>query len=162
MDRGDPEEAIEQLSRPAGLAVVAGQIWLEAAQRIYSSKEQDGLLAEAARAAGFPEVHTLYHATFGVQPGRAEAAAPLVREMGKHGADFFRGLRTVPRRYRASHPRGLIWTAWVRYLTATLALAPFKGHPADVYKGRGALQYWTAARPAAIVKELRENGAPSL
>src|SRR5262249_8966195 len=52
-ERGEPEEACHLLRRSIGLGTVAGQIWLEAAQVIYSQKEQDGRLAEVARDAGF-------------------------------------------------------------------------------------------------------------
>jgi hypothetical protein len=162
MDRGEPEEACEGISRPTGLAVVAAQLWLEAAHRIYSSKEQDGLLAEVMRAAGHPKAHALYHAAMGVQPDRAKAAAPLVLELGKCGAAFFRRFAAVPRRFRQRHGRLPTWIAWVRYLAATLALAPRKGHPAAVYQRRGTLRYWTATAPGTIVKELQEKEAPGL
>jgi hypothetical protein len=162
LDRGEPEEAYSQLSRPTGLAVVAGQLWLEAAHRIYSSKEQDGLLAEVTRAAGWPEAHALYHAALGVQPGRAEAAVPLVLELGERGAAFFRRLGDVPRTYRRRHGRLPVWTAWIRHLAATLALAPRKGHPADVYQRWKGLRYWTTGAPGEIVKELQEKEAPGL
>jgi hypothetical protein len=162
LDRGEPEEAYSQLSRPTGLAVVAGQLWLEAAHRIYSSKEQDGLLAEVTRAAGCPEAHALYHAALGVHRGRAEAAVPLVLDLGQCGVGFFRRLGDVPLTYRWRHGHLPVWTAWIRHLAATLALAPHRGHPADIYQRWKALRYWTTRAPGEIVKEMQEKGAPGL
>ena len=114
------------------------------------------------RAAGCPEVHALYHAAMGVQPDRAAAAAPLVLALGKRGAAFYPRLEAVPCQYRKPYGRVRVWAAWIRHLAAKLALAPFKGHPAEVYQQLGTLRYWTTTDPGEILKQLQETECPGL
>jgi hypothetical protein len=161
LERGEWEEAYQTLSSPVGFGAVTAQLWLEAARRIYSNKEQDGLLADVTRAAEHPEVHALYRRLHAVEPERAAAVAPRLRDLGEQAASFYHGVDALALeepRWR----RGRVWAAWVRYITATLALAPAKGHPAHVYQRLGRIRYWTVDSPRRDLAELRQMKTPGL
>lgn len=162
LDSAAPEQALAVMARLTGFPGVAAQIWLEAARRIYSSKEQDGQLAEVTCAAGHPDVHTLYRRALAVDPERALAAEPLVLDVGDWGCAFYRELAGLPLPDAEAQQSAPVLEAWVRHFAHTLSLAPRMGHPAYLYQRLDALRYWTAERPAEIAAGLGKQGVAGL
>jgi hypothetical protein len=161
LEKGEAGAAYAMMGKLTGFAALAGQIWLEAAHRIYSSKEQDGTLAEITRAAGHADAHDLYRSSLAVDPERAAEASPLLLDLGDWGAAFYDALGAqVPEDARRAS--GPVLAAWVRHLSHTLSLAPSMGHPAYLYQRLETLRYWVAERPAELLTRLRAQTAPEL
>jgi hypothetical protein len=155
----NPDFACGLLAGDRGFGVLAGDLWLEGARHIYSGKEQDGLLAELCRAAGHDEAHEWYRCVMGVQPGRADAAVPLILALGEQADGLFGRLAALP----APRP----WAeqvrtdrAWNRHLTGTLSLAPGRGHPAYVYQRLGWFLGWAVDLPRQAIALCRQAGMP--
>jgi predicted nucleotidyltransferase len=162
LERGEVDEAHQLLSGDAGLAAVAAQLWLEGAQRITSGKEQDGRLAAVTAALGCPEAHALYRRTLAVDPERARAVVPLLRDLGERGAALYHRLGAAPLEDAARRRETRVWAAYLAHVTGTLSLAPGHGHPVHVYQSLDALAYWAEAYPKRVLKALRADDAPGL
>jgi hypothetical protein len=157
MERGEADALSECLGSGTGFAAVAAQLWLESARRIGSSKEQDGQLAAATAAAGWPEAHALYHLTLAVQPECARLVAPLLLDLGDRAAALYRSLGSSSPEDAGRRRELTVWGAYVSHLAGTLALAPERGHPAYVYQSLRSLSYWAIDYPARIMTELQEK-----
>jgi predicted nucleotidyltransferase len=158
MERGEADAVYQQLSSDAGFAAVAAQLWLEGAQRICSSKEQDGRLAGVTTAAGCPEAHALYRLALAVEPERAEAVVPLLLRLGERTAPLYHSIGTLPPEAPERRREALVWGAYVAHLTGTLSLAPGQGHPAHVYRSLPSIALWATEYPGRVIAELREKG----
>ncbi|MCH8294591.1 hypothetical protein IH992_26200 [Candidatus Poribacteria bacterium] len=82
---GDHNALLRHLYDKTGLACSMAHIWLEASQRIYSSKEQDLQLALVAQETKLPQVHDAYRAILGidVQAGTIKKILAPIEEYGK-------------------------------------------------------------------------------
>jgi hypothetical protein len=153
IENGQAEEACQAFRNSFnGFAAMAGHLWLEAAQRIFSSKEQDGLLAEVMHRRGQGEAHAWYRDILGVHPERAAAAAPLILELGQQAAALYARLdaSTLSPEQRKTC---CISAAWITHLSETLSIAPRQGHPATIYQQLDSLLYWTQQRPRNLSKK---------
>lgn len=157
MERGEPDAAYQLLSGDSGFGAIAARLWLEGARRSTSSKEQDGRLAEVTGAAGCPEAHALYRVALAIEPERAGAAAPLLRELGERAVSLYHLLGTWPPEEGKRRRETTVWGAYVAHLVGTLGLAPGRGHPAYVYQSLPALLFWTTEYPVRVIAELREK-----
>jgi predicted nucleotidyltransferase len=160
MVRGEVDATYQLLSSETGFAAVAAQLWLESAQRICSRKEQDGQLAEVARAAGHPEAHALYRHALAVEPERAQAVVPLLLQLGEQAAPLYHSMATLPPEDPERRRDATVWGAYISHLAGTLSLAPDRGHPAYVYQSLGSISHWAADYPAQIIEELRGKEVP--
>jgi predicted nucleotidyltransferase len=157
MERGEADAAYQLLSGDAGFAAVAAQLWLEGAQQISSSKEQDGRLAQVAAAAGCPEAHALYRRTLAVELERAQAVVPLLRHLGERAAPLYHRMGTLPPEDRQRRRDAAVWGAYLSHLAGTLSLAPARGHPAYVYQSLRSILHWAIEYPRQVVGERREK-----
>jgi hypothetical protein len=159
--KGETEEAWQQFCGGHGFGAVAAHVWLEATHRIYSSKEQDGLLAQVTAAAGQRETHRLYHDVLGVQADRVAGCAPQLLQIGQKVADLIHHLDAIPE--LAEHRSMFrIYVAWITHLSGTLALAPQRGHPAYTYQQWESLRYWSLQRPRNLLQKYQAAGASNL
>jgi hypothetical protein len=162
MERGEADAAYQILSCETGFVAVAAQLWLEGAQRIYSSKEQDGLLAEVTGAAGCPEAHALYRLTLAVEPERAQAVVPLLLQLGERAAALFQLMGTSLPSDAERRREAIVWGAYVSHLAGTLGLAPGRGHPAHLYRSLKSILFWATEYPGRVIGELREKEVPGV
>lgn len=159
MARGEADAVEPLLSGDTGFAAVAARLWLEGAQRLASGKEQDGRLAEVTGTAGCPEAHALYRGALAVEPERAAAVAPLLRELGEKAVTLYHSMGTLPPEEPERRRETRIWGAYVAHLAGTLSLAPGRGHPAYVYQSLRSLEFWATEYPARMITCLREKDA---
>jgi predicted nucleotidyltransferase len=162
MARGEAEAVYSLLSGDAGFVAVAAQLWLEGAQRITSGKEQDGGLAEITAAAGCPEAHALYRLALAVEPERAAAVVPLLRDLSEKSVPLYHALGALPPEEPERRREARVWGAYVAHLAGTLSLAPGRGHPAYVYQSLRSLGFWATEYPARMITGLREREVPGV
>ena len=160
LGRGEADAAYQRLSGDAGFARIAAQLWLEGAQQIPSSKEQDGRLAEVTAAAGCPEAHALYRRTLAVEPERAQAVVPLLRHLGERAAPLYQLMGSLPPEDRQRRREAAVWGAYLSHLAGTLSLAPGRGHPAYVYQSLGSILFWGIEYSRQVRGERCEQEGP--
>jgi hypothetical protein len=162
MVRGEADVAYQLLSTDAGFVAVVAQLWLEGAQRICSSKEQDGRLANVARAAGCPEAHALYRRTLAVDPRRVQTAVLLLNQLRERAAHLYQSMATLPPEDSVRRRDVTVWGAYLSHLVGTLAVAPDRGHAAYVYQSLRSILLWAIEYPDRVIGDLRANGVPDL
>jgi hypothetical protein len=157
LERGEAEAVYQHLSGDTGFAAVAAQLWMDGAQRLCSTKEQDGRLAEVTAAAGCPEVHALYRLTLAVEPERVQAVVPLLRRWGERATSLYQLIGTLSPEGSQTCLEATVWGAYVSHLAGTLSLAPGRGHPAYVYQSLGSISFWATGYPGRWIGELRQK-----
>lgn len=147
MDTDSPGAAIATLGGGGGFGDVAAQVWLEAGEKIYSAKEQDGTLKVVTQNLGVPEAHALYRRVIGVVEERAMSVTQDLLDLGEKAGKFYDEAHDLAPEGSEHRTMARVWEAWVRHLSHRLSLAPQFGHPAHLYQSLQRYTYEIEARP---------------
>jgi hypothetical protein len=158
--QGDGEGAYRELSGRTGLAAIAAQLWLEASKRIYSSKEQDGLLSCVTRERGRPEIHDLYRQVLGVEEDRVTVVLPILEVLGREALGLYQEMQRLTLEDHPLFNEVAVNEAYTRQQLETFLLAPTKGHPGFVYQNLMSFLFWANNLACQTALQYRDAEVP--